>query len=93
MTFKNKIVQKFWRFSTSFQLGIPIIIALATLIAWGTFVEAYYNDAGMARKIVYDSWMMMLTMGGRSRRAESDRDDVRAMLSTCAARRSRRAAK
>lgn len=62
MTFKNKFVQKFWRFSTSFQLGIPIIIALAVLIAWGTFVEAYYNDAGMARKIVYDSWMMVTTM-------------------------------
>ncbi len=63
MTFKNRYVQKFWRFSTSFQLGIPIIISLAVLTAWGTFVEAYYHDAGMARKIVYDSWMMVMTMG------------------------------
>ena len=63
MTFKNKNFQKFWKFSTSFQLGIPIIIAIAVLIAWGTFVEAYYNDANMARRIVYDSWMMWTTMG------------------------------
>lgn len=63
MTFKNKVLQKFWKFSTSFQLGIPIIISIAALTAWGTIVEAIYNDAGMARRLVYDSWMMWVTMG------------------------------
>lgn len=63
MTFKNKYVQKFWKFSTSFQLGIPILIAIAILTAAGTIVEAIYNDAGMARRLVYDSWMMWVTMG------------------------------
>jgi hypothetical protein len=62
MTFKNKTLQKFWRFSASFQLGIPIMIAITSLIAAGTFVEAHFNDSGMAKKLVYDSWMMWVTM-------------------------------
>ena len=62
MVFKNKTINKFWRFSCSFQLGIPILVALALLTAWGTIVESQYNDAGAAKKIVFDSWMMWLTM-------------------------------
>lgn len=62
MIFKNKIVNKFWRFSSSFQLGIPIIATLAILISWGTIVEAQY-DAMAAKKMIYDSWMMWLVMG------------------------------
>lgn len=62
MTFKNKTFQKFWRFSSSFQLGIPIMVAVTSLIAAGTFVEAHFNDSGMAKKLVYDSWMMWTTM-------------------------------
>lgn len=61
MVFKNKIVNKFWRFSSSFQLGIPILVSIAVLIAWGTIVESQY-DATAAKKIVYDSWMMWTVM-------------------------------
>ncbi len=62
MQFKNKKFQKFWRFSTSFQLGIPIIAALMILIIWGTIVESQY-DAKTAAKMVYQSWMMYTVMG------------------------------
>jgi cytochrome c biogenesis protein ResB len=62
MQFKNKKFQKFWRFSTSFQLGIPIIAALMILIIWGTIVESQY-DAKTAGKMVYQSWMMYTVMG------------------------------
>ncbi|MGZ3691161.1 MAG: cytochrome c biogenesis protein ResB [Pseudobdellovibrio sp.] len=61
MVFKNKLVNKFWRFSSSFQLGIPIMVVLAALIAWGTIVESQL-DANAAKKIVYGSWMMWTTM-------------------------------
>lgn len=61
MIFKNKTISKFWRFSSSFQLGIPILTVIACLIAWGTIVESRY-DALAAKKIVYDSWMMTTVM-------------------------------
>jgi cytochrome c biogenesis factor len=61
MVFKNKLVNKFWRFSSSFQLGIPVMVALGVLVAWGTIVESQY-DAAAAKKIVYESWMMFVTM-------------------------------
>jgi hypothetical protein len=57
MVFKNKIVNKFWRFSSSFYLGIPVMVCIAILIAYGTIVESRY-DAYAAKKIVYNSWMM-----------------------------------
>ncbi|MBC7467633.1 MAG: cytochrome c biogenesis protein ResB [Bdellovibrio sp.] len=63
MKFQNKHIQKFWKFSTSFQLGIPIIVSIAVLIATGTIIEAKYNDAYAARRLIYESWMMYLTMG------------------------------
>jgi hypothetical protein len=62
MRFENKFAQKFWKFSTSFQLGIPIIIAIAVLIATGTIIEAKYNDSYAARRLIYESWMMYTTM-------------------------------
>lgn len=62
MVFKNKIVNKFWRFSSSFQLGIPIMVTIAILTAWGTFVEAEF-DAYAAKELVYYSWMMWTAMG------------------------------
>lgn len=62
MRFKNPLMQKFWRFSTSFQLGIPVLVALTVLIMWGTIVESQY-DAFAAEKLVYRSWMMYVTMG------------------------------
>lgn len=61
MIFKNKTFNKFWRFSSSFQLGIPIMIVITVLIAWGTIVESRY-DAQTAKKMVYDSWMMWVAM-------------------------------
>jgi hypothetical protein len=61
MVFKNKQFNKFWRFSSSFQLGIPIIVVIAVLTAWGTIVESQY-DALAAKKIVYGSWMMWTVM-------------------------------
>lgn len=61
MIFKNKAFNKFWRFSCSFQLGIPIMMAIAILIAWGTIVESQYN-ALVANKMIYSSWMMWLVM-------------------------------
>ncbi len=62
MQFKNKVFQKFWRFSTSFYLGIPVMISLTLLIMWGTIVESKY-DAWTAGQMVYRSWMMFLVMG------------------------------
>lgn len=59
--FKNPILQKFWRFSTSFRLGIPVLVAITLLITWGTIVESQY-DAFAAQKLVYQSWMMYATM-------------------------------
>jgi hypothetical protein len=61
MVFKNKSFNKFWRFSSSFKLGIPILFAIGVLISWGTIVESQY-DANTAKKVVYDSWMMWVTM-------------------------------
>lgn len=62
MVFKNKTFNKFWRFSCSFQLGIPILVVIAVLTAWGTIVESQYNDATAAKKLVFDSWMMWVAM-------------------------------
>jgi len=37
------------------------MVAIGVLIAWGTIVESNY-DAATAKRIVYDSWMMWVTM-------------------------------
>jgi len=63
MRFQNQYLNKFWRFSTSFKLGIPVMVAITLLITWGTIVESYYNDAYAAQQIVYKSWMMYVAMG------------------------------
>ena len=57
----KKIFTKFWKFSTSFQLGIPVIISIAVLIAYGTIIESEY-DAYAARRLIYESWMMYTVM-------------------------------
>lgn len=36
--------------------------AISILIAWGTIVESQYNDATAAKKLVFNSWMMWVTM-------------------------------
>lgn len=55
MAFKQSRVLKFL---ASLELGVIIIVVIAALTAWGTFVEAKYNDAVAAKKLVYHSvWM------------------------------------
>ena len=62
MRFQNQWVNKFWKFSTSFQLGIPVLVAITVLIAYGTIIESQY-DAYAAKRLVYESWMMYVSMG------------------------------
>lgn len=62
MKFKNPVIQKIWRFSTSFYLGIPVMIMITVLIMWGTIVESKF-DAWTAEQLVYRSWMMFTVMG------------------------------
>ncbi len=47
----------------SIKLAVVVIISLGTMTAWGTFVEAKYNDAEAAAKIVYHSPLMYAIMG------------------------------
>ncbi len=47
----------------SIKLAVVLIISLGVMTAWGTFVEAKYNDAEAASKIVYNSPMMYVLMG------------------------------
>lgn len=54
----QKIVKQF----SSLKMAVIVILSLATVIAWGTFVEARY-DASIAQKIVYHSIWMTLVMG------------------------------
>ena len=46
----------------SIKLAVVLIISLGAMTAWGTFVEAKYNDAEAAAKIVYNSPMMYILM-------------------------------
>ncbi len=55
VAFKKSRVLKFL---ASIELGVIIIVIIAALTAWGTFVEAKYNDPVAAKKLVYHSvWM------------------------------------
>ncbi len=50
-----------WRFLASIKLAVPIILALAVISAVGTIMEARYNDAEVAQKLVYHSvWMYVI---------------------------------
>lgn len=51
------------KFLASLKLAVIVILAVATLIAIGTIVEAKYSDATAARKLVYDTVWMDLVMG------------------------------
>lgn len=55
-------MKKFLKFSASVKLAVPIIIALAALIAAGTIIEAKYN-AEIASKLVYRTPWMFLVLG------------------------------
>lgn len=46
----------------SIKLGVVIIVLIGVLTAWGTLVEAHYNDAAAAQKLVYNSIWMYATM-------------------------------
>lgn len=54
----RKIIKAF----ASLKLAVVIVLALAGLSAWGTFVEAKYNDSAAAQRIVYHSPWMVGTM-------------------------------
>jgi hypothetical protein len=51
------------KFLASIKLAVVVIISLATMTAWGTFVEARYNDSEAAAKMVYNSPLMYTIMG------------------------------
>ena len=40
----------------SIRLAVLVILAMASMAAWGTFVESFYNDAKRAQETVYHSW-------------------------------------
>ncbi len=42
-------------FLASLKFAVVIILAIGTLVAWGTLVEAHYMDAKMAQEMVYHS--------------------------------------
>jgi hypothetical protein len=50
------------KFLASLKLAVIVIVSLGALTAWGTFVEARYNDAEAASKIVYNSPFMYAVM-------------------------------
>jgi len=51
------------RVLASLKLAVFVIIGMAVTSAVGTFVEAKYNDAEMANKLVYQSRYMYVVMG------------------------------
>ncbi|MBC7371878.1 MAG: cytochrome c biogenesis protein ResB [Bdellovibrionaceae bacterium] len=57
------MMKKVLKFLASLKLAVVIILSLATLIAVGTIVEAKFNDATVARKLVYDTIWMYIVMG------------------------------
>ncbi len=58
MTFR-KIV----RTLASLKFAVAVILAIATLVAWGTIVEAQYMDAKMAQETVYHGLLSYLIFG------------------------------
>jgi ResB-like family len=58
MTFR-KIIHRL----ASLKFAVVVILAIATLVAWGTIVEAQYMDAKMAQETVYHSWLSYLIFG------------------------------
>ncbi len=56
-------MRKVGRYLASLQLAVVVLVALAVLIAWGTFVESRYQDAWRAKVEVYQSWPMLVVMG------------------------------
>src|SRR5437763_597170 len=50
------------KFFASLKLAVIIVVALGTLIAYGTIIESQY-DMERAHKLVYNSWMMYTVLG------------------------------
>lgn len=59
---KKTFLKRFNKPLASLKLAVFIILAIATLTAVGTIIEAKY-DAYAAKKMVYDTWMMYTVMG------------------------------
>ncbi|MBK9294064.1 MAG: cytochrome c biogenesis protein ResB [Oligoflexia bacterium] len=54
--------KKIFKFFSSLQLAVPLLIAISIFLAYGTFYEAEYGTV-MAQKHVYHSLTSMLLMG------------------------------
>ena len=59
----EQLPNKILKFLSSLKLAVLVILALATLIATGTFIEAKYMDANAAAKLVYKTPWMFATLG------------------------------
>lgn len=51
------------KFLASLKLAVIVLVLLATIIAAGTIIEAKYNDATAASKMVYRTPLMFFVMG------------------------------
>ena len=57
MAVKKSLAQKIIKPLASIKLAVFVILAMACVTAWGTFVESIYNDAKRAQETVYHSWI------------------------------------
>lgn len=56
-------LKKYLKFLASLKLAVIVIVLMTVLIAWGTLIEAKYQDAEAAKRQVYQSWYMYLVFG------------------------------
>jgi hypothetical protein len=52
----QQMLRKIAKSLASLKLAVFVILAMATMSAWGTIVESIYNDAKRAQEQVYHSW-------------------------------------
>lgn len=50
-------IKKIIKILASLKFAVVVILAIGTLVAWGTIVEARYMDAKIAQETVYHSWI------------------------------------
>ncbi len=53
----SALFRKLWRFLGSLKLAVFVILAVATISAVGTFVEASYNSEVAQKWVYYSPWM------------------------------------
>lgn len=58
----NQGSRRLLKFLSSLKLAVLVIISLGVLVSWGTIVESRFN-AEIAKKVVYDTVWMYLTLG------------------------------